>query len=76
MENLGILFYFMYMLRVNGVPLSLLVFSENNIKIFSMILFKCQCEGVLVPTLNKGGTEAVGEYSGYEGTTITKTINY
>ena len=76
MENLGILFYFMYMLRVTGVPLSLLIFSENNIKVFSMILFKFQYEFVLVPTLNKGGTGALGEYYGYEGTTILKKIKY
>ena len=76
MENLRILFYFMYMLRVTGVPFSLLIFTENNIKVFSMIFFKCQYEGVLVPTLNKWGTGAVGEYSGYEGTTILKKINY
>ena len=62
------------LVRVAVVPVSFLLLSGNQIKVFYIILRKCQNKDVLLPTLNKGGTVAVGYYSGYKVTTVLNII--
>jgi DNA polymerase delta subunit 1 len=69
MDKLSVLVNYIEMARVTGVPMSFLITRGQQIKVFSMILRKCQKEKLLVPTLTKrGGNE------GYEGATVLDPI--
>jgi len=72
MEKLSVLVNYVEMARVTGVPMSFLITRGQQIKVFSMILRKCQKENLLVPTLRKGGVGPDGV--GYEGATVLDPI--
>jgi DNA polymerase delta subunit 1 len=72
MDKLSVLVNYIEMARVTGVPMSFLISRGQQIKVFSMILRKCQRENLLVPTLKKqgnGGTDV-----GYEGATVLDPV--
>uniref|UniRef100_A0A7S4JRR7 DNA polymerase n=1 Tax=Odontella aurita TaxID=265563 RepID=A0A7S4JRR7_9STRA len=73
MDKLSVLINYVEMARVTGVPVSFLISRGQQIKVFSMILRKCQNEKLLVPTLNKG-RGAAGSDVGYEGATVLDPI--
>ncbi len=70
MDKLSVLVNYIEMARVTGVPVSFLITRGQQIKVFSMILRKCQKEKLLVPTLSKKGTPD----GGYEGATVLDPI--
>lgn len=73
MDKLCVLVNYIEMARVTGVPMSFLITRGQQIKVFSMILRKCQNEKLLVPTLKKSGPGN----DGYEGATVLDPIkNY
>ena len=53
---------------------SFLIFSGRRIKIFSMILCKCQDEGLLLTNLNKRGTGVGGANTRYKEANILYMI--
>ncbi len=71
MNKLSILVNYVEMARVTGVPVSFLITRGQQIKVFSMILRKCQKEKLLVPTLTKRGQASD---VGYEGATVLDPI--
>jgi DNA polymerase delta subunit 1 len=68
MERLSVLVNYIEMARVTGVPVDYLISRGQQIKVYSMILRKCQKEKLLVPTPKKSGFS--GENVGYEGATV------
>jgi DNA polymerase delta subunit 1 len=72
MDKLSVLVNYIEMARVTGVPMSFLISRGQQIKVFSMILRKCQKEKLLVPTLKKSGFS--GDDVGYEGATVLDPI--
>ena len=72
MDKLSVLVNYIEMARVTGVPVSFLITRGQQIKVFSMILRKCQKEKLLVPTLSKGRGAASSD--GYEGATVLDPI--
>lgn len=73
MDKLSVLVNYVEMARVTGVPMSYLISRGQQIKVFSMILRKCQDEKLLVPTLRKSGNPN-GSDIGYEGATVLDPI--
>ncbi|OEU20464.1 DNA polymerase delta catalytic subunit [Fragilariopsis cylindrus CCMP1102] len=70
MDKLSVMVNYVEMARVTGVPMSFLISRGQQIKVFSMILRKCQNENLLVPTLRKGGFDD----STYDGATVLDPI--
>jgi DNA polymerase delta subunit 1 len=71
MDKLSVLINYVEMARVTGVPVSFLISRGQQIKVFSMILRKCQDEKLCVPDLPKGrNTDGVA----YEGATVLDPI--
>lgn len=72
MDKLSVLVNYIEMARVTGVPVSFLISRGQQIKVFSMLLRKCQKEKLMVPTLKKSGFS--GDDGGYEGATVLDPI--
>ena len=72
MDKLSVLVNYIEMARVTGVPVSFLISRGQQIKVFSMLLRKCQKEKLLVPTLKKSGFG--GDEVGYEGATVLDPV--
>ena len=72
MDKLSVLINYIEMARVTGVPVSFLISRGQQIKVFSMLLRKCQKEKLLVPTLKKSGFNS--DDVGYEGATVLDPI--
>lgn len=72
MEKLSVLVNYVEMARVTGVPLPFLISRGQQIKVFSMLLRKCQKEKLVIPTLKKSGKPS-GDI-GYEGATVLDPI--
>jgi len=74
MQKLSVLINYVEMSRVTGVPISFLISRGQQIKVFSMILRKCRCLDLLVPTLSRAGTNTGEGEAGYEGATVLDPI--
>lgn len=71
MDKLSVMVNYVEMARVTGVPVNFLITRGQQIKVFSMILRKCQNENLLVPTLKKGFSS---DDAAYEGATVLDPI--
>lgn len=67
-DKLMIMYNYVEMARVTGVPMSFLLARGQSIKVFSQILRKARSKGMVVPNAKKGGDN--GEGVAYEGATV------
>ena len=72
--NISILVSCAEISSVTAFLLSFLILSGHQIKVFSMILHKFWYKGILMSTLNKGGSVAGEEYARYKGANILEQI--
>eukprot|EP00948_MAST-09A_sp_MAST-9A-sp1_P000885 g885.t1 len=66
MNKLVVMFNYVEMARVTGVPISFLLTRGQQIKVYSMLLRKCRNEGLIIPTNIRRDTGPVT----FEGATV------
>nr|BAE48221.1 DNA polymerase delta subunit [Chlorella sorokiniana] len=67
-DKLMLMYNYVEMARVTGVPMSYLLARGQSIKVFSQILRKSRTKGLVVPNMKRGGD--AGEGVAYEGATV------
>ncbi|KAL4435029.1 hypothetical protein ABPG77_003854 [Micractinium sp. CCAP 211/92] len=67
-DKLMLMYNYVEMARVTGVPMSYLLARGQSIKVFSQILRKSRTKGLVVPNMKRGGD--TGEGVAYEGATV------
>ena len=64
LDKLMIMYNYVEMARVTGVPLSYLLARGQQVKVFSQILRKARTRGLLVPNSRPSGASAAASYEG------------
>jgi DNA polymerase delta subunit 1 len=72
LHKLSYLVNYIEMARVTGVPIDFLIERGQQIKVYSMLLRKCQDASLVVPTLSRVGDS--GGDASYEGATVIEPM--